>query len=113
MYHYLMRQRKSETKEEFNARATAYMMQRYRDTMIWLQSYKIEQGCKDCGYNAHHAGLQIDHLTPRNNDGNKLISRMAVRGINVLKRELADCDVVCGTCHGIRTWQRKQDASLV
>lgn len=108
-----MRQRKSETREEFNARANEYMKKRYAEAMLWLQAYKIEKGCADCGYNTHHAGLQIDHLQPRNGDGNQLISRMAVRGINVLKRELEKCDVVCGTHHGIRTWTRKQQGPMV
>lgn len=103
-----MGKRKGETREEYNARLNAYMKKRYAEAMTWLQNYKIEQGCKDCGYNTHHAGLQIDHIVPRNGDGNKLISRMAVRGIKVLQRELVNCEVVCGTCHAIRTWKRKK-----
>jgi hypothetical protein len=105
-----MQQRKGESREEFNVRANAYMKKRYAEAMVWLQAYKVENGCVDCGWNEHHAGLQIDHLEPRNGDGNQLIARMAVRGINVLKRELAKCDVVCGTHHGIRTWERRQNA---
>ena len=107
-----MHQRKNETKEEYNARAAEYMKKRYYVTVAWLQAYKVEKGCADCGYNAHHAGLEVDHLTPRNGDGTKLIYRMAARGIKALQRELEGCEVVCGTCHNIRTWQRKQDMPL-
>lgn len=108
-----MGRRKDETQEEYNARYNAYMKKRYAEAMIWLQSYKVEKGCADCGWNDHHAGLEIDHLIPRNGDQNKKISRMAVRGIAVLERELKDCDVVCGTCHNIRTWERKQGSQVL
>lgn len=103
-----MGKRKNETREEYNARLNAYMKKRYAETMAWLRVYKVEMGCVDCGYNAHHAGLQIDHVVERKGDGNKLISRMACRGIEIIKRELESCEVVCGTCHGIRTWTRRQ-----
>lgn len=104
-----MRQRKTETREEYNARMNAYMKERYKKSQEWLYEYKVKMGCEDCGWNNHHAGLQIDHLIPRNGDKNKLIARMMVRGIKALEKELKDCEVVCGTCHGIRTWNRRQE----
>lgn len=113
MYNYLMRQKRTETKEEYNARMNAYMKERYKKCIAWLQAYKVEVGCADCGYNEHHAGLQIDHLIPRNGDANKLMSKVVVRGIAAIQRELENCEVVCGTCHGIRTWQRRQEGPLV
>lgn len=106
-----MGRKKGETREEYNLRLNAYMKMRYAEAMAWLREYKLEKGCTDCGYNAHHAGLQVDHVVQRNGDGNKLISRMAVRGINILKRELQDCEIVCATCHAIRTWERAQQCS--
>lgn len=108
-----MRQKKTETREEYNSRMNAYMKERYKKSMIWLNEYKVEKGCADCGYNAHPAGLEVDHLIPRNGKTGNLMSKLAVRGIKQLQEELVYCEVVCGTCHNIRTWQRKQDGPLV
>jgi hypothetical protein len=101
--------RKTETREEYNARMNAYMKKRYKKTQEWYYAYKVEKGCADCGWNKHHAGLQADHLISRKGDDTKTIARMMVRGLGVLKRELEFCEIVCGACHGIRTWNRLQD----
>lgn len=76
---------------------------RYQVNCQWMQSYKIQQGCKDCGYNAHHAGLEFDHI---GDDKRNEVSRLAGSSLRIIKEEIAKCEVVCGTCHNIRTWQR-------
>lgn len=93
-----------------------YMRDRYERDAEWVRQYKVEKGCLDCGYDAHHAGLQFDHREPRAKTGDPVISSVMSKGLNRIKLEIAKCDVVCGTCHGIRTWtrkqQEKQDASV-
>ena len=101
-------------KKKYNAYHNEYMKQRYQDVNEFLSLYKTEVGCKDCGYNAHHAGLQFDHIIPRNGNKNKRISAMACRGIAaVMKHIEAECEVVCSTCHSVRTWERQQTANSI
>lgn len=71
-----------------------------------LQAFKVEKGCADCGYKAHHFGLEFDHLPGQP----KVSGVMAMAGRNgrdALWLEVQKCDVVCATCHNIRTWKRK------
>lgn len=67
-----------------------------------VQAYKVNQGCADCGYNAHHAGLEFDHVA--DDKYHNVASLMA--HTKRLWQEIAKCEVVCGICHNIRTWDR-------
>lgn len=68
----------------------------------FIQNIKIERGCADCGYNDHHAGLEFDHV------GEKTLNVASMMGHTQEKilKEISQCEVVCGTCHNIRTWNR-------
>ena len=81
-----------------------YYQRRYREVHNKIIAYKLEHGCKDCGYKEHHAGLEFDHLP----EFEKLHSPtgLAGRGWKSVLKEIAKCDVVCGNCHNIRTWNR-------
>jgi hypothetical protein len=76
-------------------------------TRNWLAGYKVTRGCKDCGYRAHFAALQLDHLGPKT-----LAIADARSSISRLKDEIrrGRCVVVCANCHAVRTWRRKQRA---
>lgn len=101
-----MRQRQS---KEYMA---AYMRERYRRDIEWVRQYKIEHGCADCGYKAHHAGLEFDHRDPRATHGGSPVAKIMGKGIGRIKAEIEKCDVVCGACHGIRTWNRRQQTPI-
>src|SRR6266545_2984565 len=74
-----------------------------------LRAYKLRQGCADCGYNEHHAGLVFDHRPGTTKIKN--VSVFALQGnVRATWAEVAKCDVVCGTCHAIRTWERDHPA---
>ena len=68
-----------------------------------VQEYKVAKGCTDCGYNTHHAGLEFDHIS---NDKEYNVATLMGQD-KKLWEEISKCEVVCGTCHGIRTWNRK------
>ena len=102
------RPKKSDYPSEAEYKA-AYMRARYQENALWMRQYKVEQGCKDCGYNKHHAGLEFDHLVPRNGNKKLTIAALMGKSLNRIKEEIEKCDVVCGTCHRIRTWNRLQE----
>jgi hypothetical protein len=67
-----------------------------------IQEYKVKQGCKDCGYNAHHAALEFDHIAD-----DKVANVANLMGQEkALWAEIAKCEVVCSNCHSIRTFNR-------
>lgn len=71
----------------------------------WVEEYKLQKGCADCGYKTHHAGLEFDHIPGSVKEHN--VSALYSRNRATLKKEIDKCDIVCGTCHNIRTWKRR------
>lgn len=76
------------------------------NNLEFLIAYKLEKGCIDCGYNKHHAGLQFDHLPEFAKYDN--VASLTFRSRKVLLAEISKCEVVCGTCHAIRSFERGQ-----
>lgn len=96
-------------KEQYNAYMREYMKKRYEKNVAWMREYKIQQGCADCGWNKHHAGLEFDHLESRHSDDSVTVARLMGKSIKRIQAEIAKCEVVCGTCHNMRTWNRRQN----
>lgn len=73
----------------------------------YVRQYKLDKGCVDCGYKAHHSALDFDHKpgTVKVRD----IKRGQQFGWLELLDEIAKCDVVCANCHRIRTYNRVQE----
>ena len=69
-----------------------------------IEKIKTDRGCTDCGFNAHPAALDFDHLP----EFEKLyrICTMATMRRDLLEAEIAKCEVVCANCHRIRTVTR-------
>lgn len=72
----------------------------------WVIAYKLEHGCADCGYSAHHAALDFDHR-PGTTKVRDIKSGQQL-GWQALMDEVAKCDVVCANCHRIRTYERRR-----
>lgn len=58
------------------------------------------QPCADCGIQYPYYVMDFDH---KGNKSFNLASGKS-RGMNVVKREIAKCDVVCANCHRERTY---------
>ena len=85
----------------------AWRRQRVEENVEFMRQYKVEQGCADCGYNEHHAGLFFDHLPGFEKEHN--LGGMYHHSRSKILEEISKCEVVCGRCHGIRTWERQQN----
>jgi hypothetical protein len=77
----------------------------------YVQKIKVERGCADCGYNAHPAALDFDHL-PGNIKLGKLASMACGSSLKTIHAEIAKCDVVCANCHRVRTANRRQKVEV-
>jgi hypothetical protein len=64
---------------------------------------KVQAGCADCGYAAHPAALQFDHVQGTK-QGN--VSELIKRSWAVISEEISKCQIVCANCHAVRTWSR-------
>lgn len=82
-------------RERINAQANA------RATAIrrWLDAYKTDHGCVDCGFRAHPAALHFDHV-----EGGKSLNVCNAKSVVQAQREIAKCVVRCANCHAIKTW---------
>jgi hypothetical protein len=80
-----------------------YRIDRYLANQEFIRQYKLERGCVVCGYNEHHAGLEFDHIS----DKYKNVTAMLNYSKEKLLAEIAKCEVVCGTHHNIRTFERR------
>lgn len=73
----------------------------------YVQKIKLERGCADCGYNAHPAALDFDHL-PGSVKMGKLASMACGSALKTIHAEIAKCEVVCANCHRVRTANRRK-----
>jgi hypothetical protein len=78
------------------------------DLRAWVELVKLVAGCRDCGYRAHPAALDFDHVR-----GDKVanVSVLVNRGFPAaaVRDEVAKCDVVCANCHRVRTATRHDE----
>jgi hypothetical protein len=83
---------------EKSARTKAFQQNR-RDQ---INQFKLDSGCSKCGYNAHPAALQFNHVA-----GNKQfnVSQDLKRKWNNTIEEIAKCEVLCANCHAIHSFE--------
>ena len=68
----------------------------------FIQNYKLERGCRFCGYNAHPVALELNHIDPSTKKYN--ISKQLISiSMPKLLEELEKCEVLCANCHQIHT----------
>lgn len=79
----------------------------YYKIQDFIRTYKLNCGCKDCGYKEHHAALEFDHVR-----GVKKLNVANAKSINQAKMEIEKCEVVCSNCHKIRTYNRLQENKI-
>ena len=81
----------------------------------FLDSYKLNKGCEECGYKDYPEALQLDHLDPktkyRTKNGKTLNpGEMLSMSQTVFFAELKKCRVICANCHAVHT--KRQQAEI-
>lgn len=72
----------------------------------WINEYKSNTPCADCGNCFPAICMDFDHLRDKTYN----ISRMAVANSKeTIVAEMAKCELVCANCHRIRTQNRLSD----
>ena len=86
---------------------------RQNDTAVMrrriFRRYKEMVGCQECGYNAHFAALDFNHINPKDklHHPSALISS-TVTG-ELLWAELEKCEVLCSNCHRIHSHETREE----
>lgn len=76
-----------------------------------LDRIKVSRGCADCGYNAHAAALDFDHLPGSQKRIGVARMHAWFRWDDVLE-EIEKCEVVCANCHRVRTAHRRVEKRI-
>ena len=66
-----------------------------------LNEFKLSKGCADCGYKAHVAALQFDHIIPVKREGKWMTPKTKKEAINLMNDP--NIQVLCANCHAIKT----------
>lgn len=69
------------------------------ESRYFIQKYKIDQGCKVCGYNKHPAALHFHHREPENKSFSLSYGVFLVHNHEEILKEIEKCDVLCANCH--------------
>jgi len=70
----------------------------------YLQEHKQSKPCADCGENYPYWIMDFDHLHDKS--FNISHHRKFTNDLNLIKLEVAKCEVVCSNCHRNRTYKR-------
>lgn len=73
----------------------------------FLEAFKLERGCADCGYNEYACALDFDHLPGR--EKSFTVGNCVGLSREKLLAEIAKCEVVCANCHRVRTTKRAKE----
>jgi hypothetical protein len=75
----------------------------------WMNDLKVNAGCACCGYNEYPEGLDFDHLKDKKFN----VGRGGTLSRKRLEQEIVKCQVLCGTCHHIKTRNPSLFADLI
>lgn len=98
--------RKRRADPEKHAKTLAGNRERIRKKRERVNAIKLQSGCVDCGYRAHHVALDFDHVRGKKRFNISLACQH--RSWAAIEAEIARCVVRCACCHRIRTWERRQ-----
>ena len=76
----------------------------YRKRTEALNKIKLDSGCKTCGYNAHPAALEFNHIDPATKSANIADKIMHWSWGRILE-EVEKCEVLCSNCHRIHSYE--------
>lgn len=88
-----------------NAPAKKLVTQAFQQTRRDLiNKIKTENGCAMCGFNAHPAALDFNHV-----EGDKLfsVSQDPKVALHKLLAEIDKCEILCANCHRVHTFENR------
>jgi len=91
-----MSPKRIERKRKYDKKRAEHISKKNHD---WMKELKVKAGCACCGYNTHSEGLDFDHLSDKKFN----VGRGGAYSKKRLEKEIKKCQILCGTCHHIKT----------
>ena len=82
-----------------------YRSRRFKEAKAFIDRVKTDNPCKDCGDLFKACQMDFDHTGEKTGSIANLLSDGA--DLEVIKAEIAKCDLVCANCHRERTQSRR------
>ena len=100
-----------QNKEKRRIQLSARKQRTKQEATLFINNYKLQHGCLDCGYNKAAIALDFDHLKDKSHN----ISKMVADGLSIdtIMVEAAKCEIVCANCHRIRTHDRRSEPGSI
>lgn len=70
-----------------------------------------DRPCADCGIKYPHYVMDFDHLDPKQKEFG-VASMINCGSLDLIRKEIAKCEVVCSNCHRERTHSGVRDAGF-
>lgn len=86
-----------------------YHQEKTKELRNWINDLKVFYGCAICGYDKEAEGLDIDHLHSKKFNIGGETKTNKKRIIDEIKK----CQILCGTCHNIKTRSPVKYAKLL
>lgn len=85
-----------------NKKINTRMFQQLRRNLI--DKIKLDRGCAKCGFNAHAAALDFNHIKGTKNFS---VSQDTKKAMSKLLAEIDKCEILCANCHRIHTYENR------
>lgn len=89
------------------AHAIKKIKDRVKETRQWLNEYKSNLKCEQCGMN-HPATLQFHHINPKKKDRDLSQASHYGWGKDRILKEIKKCKILCANCHFIHHWNENK-----
>jgi transcription elongation factor Elf1 len=93
------KERREANPEKARERTAKYVKKRQE----FIDNYKAENGCSECGYKKNLAALHFHHL----DSAMKELQISSSQGLPRIKKEMEKCIILCANCHAEITWPDK------
>lgn len=106
-YKDLEQQKTAQRRSYEKNKLTKHALQRDRRSLKrrFIEEYKTNKPCLDCGGVFPPCAMDFDHLRDKVSGVSNLVQ---LGTMAALLAEIEKCELVCANCHRIRTWQRKR-----
>jgi hypothetical protein len=93
-------------KDAMKARARVHVERQRQINRDYVRELKESTPCCDCGRSYVYLAMDFDHVTgDKEGDVCRMVQNVT---LTRLKSEIAKCEIVCATCHRLRTYARGQ-----
>lgn len=92
-------------REKYQAKEVKGLKRRRQQVWIDLKS----KPCTDCGNVFPWQVMEFDHVPGRGAKIAEVNKIKKNKGMSTARAEIEKCDLLCPTCHRIRTWKRQEE----